>query len=59
MVKSRSRPLDPRAKYKGLRALSRLEQRRSNVDSLAAWCEIGRAHGVKFFREALTGTPLH
>lgn len=59
MVQLLTGPLDPRSMYQGLGALSGFEQKRINAKNLAAWCEIGRAHGVKLFREVLTGTPLH
>jgi sugar phosphate isomerase/epimerase len=59
MVQLLTGPLDPGGRYKGFGELSWPEQRRLTAKNLAAVGEIGRAHGIKFFLEALTWTPLH
>jgi len=59
MVQLLTGPLDPRGKYKGLGDLSWRERRKITARNLAALCEIGRKHRIKFFLEALTWTPLN
>ena len=59
MVQLLTGPLDPRGKYKGLGDLSWRERRKITARNLAALCEIGRQHRIKFFLEALTWTPLN
>jgi sugar phosphate isomerase/epimerase len=59
MVQLLTGPLDPAGPYKGLGDRPWPEQRRLTARNLAALAEIGKAHGVRFYLEALTFTPLH
>jgi len=59
MVQLLTGPLDPGGRYKGPGELSWPERRKLTARNLAALCEIGRKHRVKFFLEALTWTPLN
>jgi sugar phosphate isomerase/epimerase len=52
-------PLDPSGPYKGLTGREWPEVRRLTAKNLKVLGEIGRAHHVRFFLEALTWTPLH
>jgi sugar phosphate isomerase/epimerase len=59
MVQLLTGPLDPGGSYKGLGDRPWPEARRLTAKNLRALSEIGRAHGVRFYLEALTFTPLH
>jgi sugar phosphate isomerase/epimerase len=52
-------PLNPAGAYQGLGHLPWPEMRRLTAKNLQALADIGRAHHVKFFLEALVWTPLH
>lgn len=59
MVQLLTGPLDPTGPYKGLGDRPWPEMRRLTAKNLAALADIGKAHGVRFYLEALTFTPLH
>jgi sugar phosphate isomerase/epimerase len=59
MVQLLTGPLDPTGPYQGLTGMDWPEQRRLTARNLAALADIGKAHNVKFFIEALTWAPLH
>jgi sugar phosphate isomerase/epimerase len=59
MVQLLTGPLDPAGSYKGLTGKPWPEMRRLTAKNLRVLGEIGRAHKVRFFLEALTWTPLH
>jgi sugar phosphate isomerase/epimerase len=59
MVQLLTGPLDPTGPYRGLSDRPWPEARRLTAKNLAALAEIGKAHGVGFYLEALTFTPLH
>src|SRR5262245_10033267 len=59
MVQLLTGPLDPAGPYKGLGGMAWPEMRRLTAKNLAALAAIGQAHGVRFYLEALTLTPLH
>jgi sugar phosphate isomerase/epimerase len=59
MVQLLTGPLDPTGPYKGLAGKPWPEMRKLTAKNLRALAEIGRAHGVKFYLEALTFTPLN
>jgi sugar phosphate isomerase/epimerase len=59
MVQLLTGPLDPSGTYKGLGDRPWPEMRRLTAKNLAALAEIGKAHGVRFYLEALTFTPLN
>jgi sugar phosphate isomerase/epimerase len=58
MVQLLTGPLDPTGPYKGLVDRPWPEMRRLTAENLTALAEIGAAHGVRFYLEALTFTPL-
>jgi sugar phosphate isomerase/epimerase len=59
MVQLLTGPLDPDGPYKGLGDRPWRDQRRLTAKNLAALAAIGKSHGVRFYLEALTFTPLH
>jgi len=59
MVQLLTGPLDPTGPYKGLGDRPWPEMRRLTAKNLRALSEIGKAHGVRFYLEALTFTPLN
>ena len=59
MVQLLTGPLDPTGSYKGLGDRPWPEMRRLTAKNLTALAAIGKAHGVRFYLEALTFTPLH
>lgn len=59
MVQLLTGPLDPSGAYKGLTGTPWPEMRKLTAKNLRALSDIGRAHQVRFFLEALTWTPLH
>jgi len=59
MVQLLTGPLNPHGPYQGLTGRPWPEMRDLTAKNLRALSEIGRAHHVKFFLEALTWTPLH
>jgi sugar phosphate isomerase/epimerase len=59
MVQLLTGPLDPAGPYKGLEGRPWSELRRLTAKNLVALAAIGKAHGVRFYLEALTFTPLH
>jgi sugar phosphate isomerase/epimerase len=59
MVQLLTGPLDPAGPYRGLGERPWPEACRLTARNLRALAEIGRAHGVRFYLEALTFTPLH
>jgi sugar phosphate isomerase/epimerase len=59
MVQLLTGPLDPTGPYRGLGDRPWPEMRRLTAKNLAALAEIGKAHGVRFYLEALVFTPLH
>lgn len=59
MVQLLTGPLDPNGPYKGLKGKSWPEMRKLTATNLRALAEIGKAHKVKFYLEALTFTPLN
>jgi sugar phosphate isomerase/epimerase len=59
MVQLLTGPLDPRGPYKGLAGKPWPEMRKLSAKNLRALAEIGKAHGVRFYLEALTFTPLN
>ncbi len=58
MVQLLTGPLDPSGPYRGLVGKSWPEMRRLTARNLTALAGIGAAHGVRFYLEALTFTPL-
>ena len=59
MVQLLTGPLDPAGPYKGLGDRPWPEACRLTAKNLRALAAIGMAHGVRFYLEALTFTPLH
>ena len=59
MVQLLTGPLDPNGSYKGLGDIPWPELREQTAKNLRSIAQIGRAHQVRFFLEALTWTPLH
>jgi sugar phosphate isomerase/epimerase len=59
MVQLLTGPLDPSGPYQGLRGRPWPEARRLTAKNLVALADIGKAHGVRFYLEALTFTPLN
>jgi sugar phosphate isomerase/epimerase len=59
MIQLLTGPLDPSGAYQGLRGRPWPEMRKLTAKNLAALADIGRAHRVKFYLEALTFTPLN
>ena len=59
MIQLLTGPLDPNGAYQGLTGKSWPEMRRLTAKNLAALADIGKAHQVKFYLEALTFTPLN
>ena len=59
MVQLLTGPLDPAGPYKGLGDRPWPEACRLTAKNLRALAAIGKAHGVRFYLEALTFTPLH
>src|SRR4051794_23376995 len=59
MVQLLTGPLDPTGPYKGLGDRPWPEMRRLTAKNLRALSEIGKAHGIRFYLEALTFTPLN
>jgi sugar phosphate isomerase/epimerase len=59
MVQLLTGPLDPNGAYQGLNGTPWPEMRKLTAKNLVALADIGKAHGVKFYLEALTFTPLH
>lgn len=59
MVQLLTGPLDPGGSYQGLTGSPWPEIRRVTAGNLQLLSEIGKAHNVRFFLEALTWSPLH
>ena len=59
MVQLLTGPLIPASAYKGLTGAPWPEMRRLTARNLQALSDIGKAHNVRFFLEALTWTPLY
>jgi sugar phosphate isomerase/epimerase len=59
MIQLLTGPLDPTGAYQGLRGKPWPEMRKLTAKNLAAMADIGRAHRVKFYLEALTFTPVN
>jgi sugar phosphate isomerase/epimerase len=59
MVQLLTGPLDPIGPYKGLSNRPWPEMRRQTAKNLTALAAIGKSHGVRFYLEGLTFTPLH
>ncbi len=59
MVQLLTGPLDPGGAYKGLTGAPWPEMRRLTAKNLRALSDIGKAHKVRFFLEALTWTPVY
>jgi sugar phosphate isomerase/epimerase len=59
MIQLLTGPLDPRGAYQGLAGKPWPEMRKLTAKNLAALADIGQAHHVKFYLEALTFTPLN
>src|SRR5262249_51795766 len=59
MVQLLTGPLDTNGPYQGLTGKPWPEMRRLTAKNLAALAQIGKAHNVRFYLEALTFTPLH
>jgi sugar phosphate isomerase/epimerase len=59
MIQLLTGPLDPTGAYQGLRGKPWPEMRKLTAKNLAALADIGQAHRVKFYLEALTFTPLN
>lgn len=59
MVQLLTGPLDPTGPYKGLADKPWPEMRKLTAKNLRALAAIGKSHGVKFYLEALTFTPLN
>jgi sugar phosphate isomerase/epimerase len=59
MVQLLTGPLDPSGSYQGLADQDWPQMRKLTAKNLQALSEIGNAHKVRFYLEALTFTPLH
>ena len=59
MIQLLTGPLDPRGAYQRLSGKPWPEMRRLTAKNLAALADIGQAHQVQFYLEALTFTPLN
>lgn len=59
MVQLLTGPLDPNGPYKGLADKSWPEMRKLTAKNLKVLSDIGKAHNVRFYLEALTFTPLN
>lgn len=59
MVQLLTGPLDPTGPYQGLKGKPWPEMRKLTANNLKVLAEIGKAHRVKFYLEALTFTPLN
>jgi sugar phosphate isomerase/epimerase len=59
MVQLLTGPLDPHGPYKGLAGRPWPEMRKLTAKNLAVLADIGKAHRVRFYLEALTFTPLN
>jgi len=59
MVQLLTGPLNPSDAYKGLTGMAWPEMRKLTAKNLKALSDIGKAHKVRFFLEALTWTPLY
>jgi sugar phosphate isomerase/epimerase len=59
MVQLLTGPLVPSGPYQGLTGRPWPEMRKLTAKNLKALSDIGHAHGIRFFLEALTWTPLH
>jgi sugar phosphate isomerase/epimerase len=59
MVQLLTGPLNPSNAYKGLTGTAWPEMRKLTAKNLKALSDIGKAHKVRFFLEALTWTPLY
>src|SRR5262249_6950727 len=59
MVQFLTGPLEPAGAYRGLGGGAWPEMCRLTANNLRALSAIGKAHGVRFYLEALTFTPLH
>ncbi len=59
MVQLLTGPLDPTGPYKGLKGKPWPEMRKLTANNLKVLADIGKAHDVKFYLEALTFTPLN
>lgn len=59
MVQLLTGPLDPSGPYQGLAGRPWREARCLTAKNLRALADIGKAHGVRFYLEALTFTPLN
>jgi sugar phosphate isomerase/epimerase len=59
MVQLLTGPLDPTGPYKGLGEKPWPELRTLTAKNLKALAKIGQSHGVRFYLEALTFTPLN
>ena len=59
MVQLLTGPLNPSGPYRGLGDRPWPEMRRLTAKNLRALAEIGKAHSVRFYLEALTFTPLN
>ncbi len=59
MVQLLTGPLDPNGPYKGLGDIPWPELREQTAKNLRSIAQVGKAHKVRFFLEALTWTPLH
>jgi sugar phosphate isomerase/epimerase len=59
MIQLLTGPLDPSGAYQGLSGKPWPEMRKLTAKNLAALADIGQAHQVKFYLEALTFTPLN
>jgi sugar phosphate isomerase/epimerase len=58
MVQLLTGPLDPRGAYQGLAGKPWSEMRKLTAKNLRTLADIGRSHGVRFYLEGLTFTPL-
>src|SRR5262245_46826505 len=59
MVQLLTGPLDPEGPYRGLGDKPWPEMRKLTAENLQALADIGKAHNVRFYLEALTFTPLN
>jgi sugar phosphate isomerase/epimerase len=59
MVQLLTGPLDPTGPYQGLNGKPWPEMRKLTAQNLRELAGIGKSHGVKFYLEALTFTPLN
>ena len=59
MVQLLTGPLDPDGPYKGLAGRPWPEMRKLTAKNLRALADIGQAHNIRFYLEALTFTPLN